>query len=256
MNKHICGSIEFETELKRACDMFVQVVRFKEPVGIISSSFYNGGIRETTALVIAGVPKDYDCADPVKDAESILSELELPEDTVFFMTAAEVEYVFNVVDEDFNGTEASAIVTAGLSNQVVAGDTLDNWQERHALSNERSEKLRKTGKFHVGTINTIAVSSLPLSVPGMVNAMIAVTEAKTAAMNVMGYNETGTTSDAIAIVVPEIGNIDYAGTGMDIGIATARAIKTAVCRALIIRDDFPVGTSEDVKDRIKAQYMP
>ena len=60
MNKHICGPIEFETELKRACDMFVQVVRFKEPVGIISSSFYNGGIRETTALVIAGVPKDYD----------------------------------------------------------------------------------------------------------------------------------------------------------------------------------------------------
>lgn len=255
MSIHKCGSVEFSTELKRKDDVNLQVVCFKNPVSILSSSFYNGGLTETSTVAIMEVPKNYPMEDPVQDAIDILNYFGLPLNTVFFMTAAEIDYVFNVVDENYNGSEASAIVTAGLSNQVIAGDILENWEKRHELSNERSRKMKEKGPVHVGTINTIVVSSLSLSVAGMVNASIAITEGKTAAMNVMGYSETGTTSDAIAVIVPSIGEENYAGTGTDIGISMARAVKKAVCRALIIRDDFSEHMTQEQKDAVVSKYM-
>ena len=241
--------VEFTTQFRVVDGTPVQVIRFTERVEILASTILNGGVTQTDTVLMMQVPKDYNSMDPLGDITRIAGILGLPQDTVGFMTAAEVEYVFNTTEHEYNGTKAFAAVTAGLSNQVVAGEVLENWEERHALSLERSARLR-----HAGTINILAISPVPLTVAGKVNAVICATEAKTAALNRLGYRETGTTSDAIGIVSPIGGGVDYAGTASDLGIALARSVRDGVAKALIIRDDFPEGTDNDTKLRIRAGF--
>jgi adenosylcobinamide hydrolase len=66
-------------------------------------------------------------------------------------------------------------------------------------------------------------------------------EAKTAALASLGYKETGTTSDAVAIVSP-IGDVReiYAGTGIPLGISMARSVKAGVRESLEKRGDYPL----------------
>ncbi len=222
------------------------IIEFDEDMEFLSSAFLNGGSGTSRSVMIMQVPKDHMCSDPKGEVISRLKALGLPSDTVSFMTAAEVEYVFTEAYVKYEGAEMTAFVTAGLSNQVVAGDVLENWEERHALSNERSAALRP------GTINTIVVSSVPLTEAGKVNAVITATEAKTAAMNYLGYKETGTTSDAVAVASPAGDNgVSFTGTGTPIGIAAARAVKKAVATALMRRDDFPLGYTEKKKEKLR-----
>ncbi len=239
----------FSAELMHRGGMPVQVIRFDNRMEVLSSAIVGGGRSQTSTVMIMEVPKDYPGTDPVADAERVRDGLGLPEDTVCLMTAAEVEYVFNVAHHEYGGAEGYAAVTAGLSNQVVAGEVLEDWESRHALSLERSARMR-----HAGTINTVAVSSVALDDAGLVNAVICVTEAKTAAMNAIGYRETGTTSDAVAVLCPPGGRCSYAGTASDVGIAMARSVRDGVARALIVRDDFPEGTEDGVKRSIRERF--
>lgn len=253
--KHAEGTdIEFDDRLMYSGKTPVQVIRFANQMDVLSSAIYNGGHVRSSCVIIMQVPKDYMTYDPAADVDAVVRDLGLPSDTVGLMTAAEVEYVFNVTNHKYKESEAFAAATAGLSNQVIAGDELIDWETRHKLSVERSERLERTGRIHAGTINTVAILDVPLSLAGKTNAVIAATEAKTAAMNIMGYMETGTTSDAIAIVTPIGNGGDYAGTGSDLGIAMCRSVRDAVCKALIIRDDFPPQIEDDRKQRVREQY--
>jgi len=92
-----------------------------------------------------------------------------------------------------------------------------------------------------GTINIAVLSPFPLTMTGKVNLMIPLVEAKSAAMADRGYRETGTTSDSMAVLCP-VGDdrVDYTGTGSDIGIAAARAVRSAVGFALEQRFEHPV----------------
>ena len=154
------------------------------------------------------------------------------------------------VTTKYDGYQARAIATAGLSNQVVAGDILENYEERHRISMERRNRL-----MHAGTINIIGISEIPLTDAAKVNSIIAMTEAKTAAMNDLGFKETGTTSDAIAIVCSKEGErVNYAGTGFGVGIALARSVRDAVRRCLIKRGDFPYDMSDEESKELKRRY--
>ncbi len=249
--------VEFTDELMYADGTPVQVIRFRNEMDVLSSAIYNGGRIRTSCILIMQVPKDYMSDDPHHDVQEMVDILGLPENTIGLMTAAEVEYVFNVAHHEYEGCNGYAAVTAGLSNQVVAGDPLIDWESRHKVSLGRSRRLygdRGPPKFHAGTINTVAIVETPLTLAGKANAIIAATEAKTAAMNIMGYKETGTTSDAVAIVSPIGEDSNYAGTGCRQGIAMARAVRDAVTRALILRDDFPEGTDDGTRDRLRAEY--
>jgi adenosylcobinamide hydrolase len=223
-----------DTEIMTFDGWSVAVIRLGGPMEVSGSAVLNGGSAVTDTIMIIEVPKDYD-GDPVPDACSVRDGLSLPRDTVGFMTAAEVKYVFSTAENDVRGTVAWAAVTAGLSNQVVAGEELTGWEERHKLSKERAARLV------AGTINTIGVSPVPLTEAGKYNLVIAMTEAKTAALASLGYKETGTTSDAVAVVCPAGGErVGYAGTGTDLGIAMARSVRSAVRSALLKRGDVPV----------------
>jgi adenosylcobinamide amidohydrolase len=99
------------------------VVEFDEDMEFLSSALLNGGSRLSRSVMIMQVPKDHMCSEPKKEVVSRLKALGLPSDTVSFMTAAEVDYVFTESYASYEGAEMAAVVTAGLSNQVVGGDS-------------------------------------------------------------------------------------------------------------------------------------
>ena len=215
-------------------EMATAVVRLSERMEFLSSAIKNGGHTVTDTFFIAQVPHNYRTDDPVRDIEEIMRKHGIPDDAVGFMTAAEVKYVFSTVETDYEGYETFAAVTAGLSNHVVAGELLDNWEERFRISQERYRML--VG----GTINIIGVSPSPLIDAAKANILMTMTEAKSAAMGILGYKETGTTSDAIAIVSPAGEERERnAGTGVPLGISMARSVKAAVISNLVKRGDFP-----------------
>ena len=222
------------TEIRQVGGMAVGILRFREPMEVLSCAILNGGRSVTSAFFIMGVSRDYDNDDPASHAASIRDILGLPEDSVGMMTAAEVDRVFNVAVGEYNGIAVEAVATAGLSNQVVAGDVLDNYPERRVVSDRRASHI-------AGTINIAIISPEPLTDEGRVNMFIPLVEAKSAAMADRGYRETGTTSDAMAVVSPVGGSrVSYTGTGSDIGIAAARAVRAAVGNALESRGEHPV----------------
>ena len=231
----------------------VAVIEFDERMDVLSSCFLNGGFAETSTMVIIQVDPEY-FHDPVADAKKVLEELKLPSDTVCFMTAAEVYQVFTKERVDHNGYDCLALVTAGLSNQVVAGEEILDWDKRKVLSKERHKKIAELYP-PAGTINIIGVVSEPMTDSAKVNAFIPITEAKSAAMHDLGYRETGTTSDAIAIVCPKKGNVQsYAGTGFGFGLSLAKAVRSAVRKSLIKRLDFPVDMSDAEIAELRRKY--
>jgi adenosylcobinamide hydrolase len=229
------------TEMVEHGELTTAIVHLTERMEVLSSAILNGGSRTTETLFIMQVPHHFHCDDPWELIRKHRDSLGLPEDSVGMMTAAEVKYVFTVTESDYGGMSTFAAVTAGLSNQVVAGEVLDNWEERFKISMERYKALL------AGTINIIGVSSVPLTEEAKINIMMPMIEAKTAALNTLGYSETGTTSDSIAIVSPIGENREqFAGTGMPLGISMARSVKAGVISNLVKRGDYPVvGTFMD-----------
>ncbi len=221
-------------EVRELDGFHVGIVRFDGPMEALSCAVLNGGDAVVSALMVMQVPRDYRHDDPEADAARVRDALGLPADTLGMMTAAEVATVFNLADGECGGMRVSAVATAGLSNHVVAGEILENYPERRAVSDSRSERL-------AGTINIAVISPVPLTMEGKVNIMIPLVEAKSAAMGDLGYRETGTTSDAMAVLCPIEGErVGYAGTGSDIGVAAARAVRSAVGAALRARGEHPV----------------
>ena len=223
----------------------VAVIKLKEKMEVLTSpGVLNIGPMISDTLMIMEVPKLYDRRDPVDHIEEIRNDLGLPDDTVGFMTAAEIEYVTSVKETDFEDMHTCAVVTAGIGNRVIAGDVIYDMDERLVKSLEKEKRIRAR---KIGTINIIAISPVPLTETAKLNAFIAITEAKTAAMFALGHEETGTTSDAVAVVSPISGKKEqYCGTGTSLGISMARSVKAAVMDSLIRRGDFPeMGTFLD-----------
>ena len=139
----------------------VAIIEFDERMDVLSSCFLNGGLTDTSTMVIIQVDPEY-FDDPVADAKKVLEALKLPSDTVCFMTAAEVYRVFTTERVNHNGYDCLALVTAGLSNQVVAGEEITNWEERKKLSVIRHNLIAELYP-PAGTINIIGVVSEPMT---------------------------------------------------------------------------------------------
>ena len=231
-------------EIKRV-ELPVAIIRLSERMEVFSSAVMNSGHTTTQTLMIMEVPKFYDRRDPLDHIDSVRKTLGLPEDTVGFMTAAEVDEVISVGETTFNGIRTISVATAGLTNVVTAGEILENIDEKII------ESMKKR-KQRPGTINIIGISTLPLTDGAKANAIIMMTEAKTAAIQTFGYTETGTTSDAIAVVSPIKGKREeWSGTGTDLGISMSRSVISAVRSAVIKRADMrEMGTFIDQLSRM------
>ena len=194
-------------------------IRLPRRMRVMASTILNGGLREADSVLMLQVPLHYDHDDPVRHMRSLVSALGLPDDTVCFMTAAELEKAFCARELEHNGTCAIALLSAGISNSITAGESSREGQVPHR---------------QVGTINIMVITDKPLDDCGMVNAVMTITEAKTAALRDHNIPGTGTTSDAVLIACPIDGDrCLWSGTGSDHGISMAAAVRGCLGESIV-----------------------
>jgi adenosylcobinamide amidohydrolase len=172
-------------------------VTFSSPCRVLSSAVLNGGFIEASHIFNMKVDKNPGGSTKIFDSSekalaSYCRNMGWEGNTVGMMTAANAES-FSRVKRKEQGVEVTALVTAGISNARRAGDTAD------------------CGTIHMnavepGTVNIIMLTSARLTRTAMVEAVITVTEAKTAVFQnldirnpVTGSLATGTGTDAVAI---------------------------------------------------------
>jgi adenosylcobinamide hydrolase len=201
------------------------IVSGKEPFTIMSSSLLGGGFQRKRHLVNMQVPLDYGCDHAMLDVEHRVRKLDLPvADTAAMMTAA---YVHHVVESSAEGEQFQlrCYVTAGVSNAARAG-----------------VKRQTFPGYQAGTINIIVVVDGRMAETALVNAVITITEAKTAALQELGIRDeegrlaTGTTTDAVIVAATQneryTGVHHFAGVATELGNAMAVAVYESVLGAV------------------------
>lgn len=197
-----------------------------EPLRTLNSSPWGGGFGYHECIVNRQVDKGYHCADPIGEMHDFLRDEGLdPGRTAGMLTAAWVKDVgyhslqWQEQGERYHeGLQVCTWVTVGLGNMARAGDEL------------RAEAL------YPGTINSVVLINGKLTDAAMVNAVITVTEAKTAALQHLGVHmedsdklATGTTTDAVIIAATDKGGIhSFAGTATQLGYLIGRTVYEAV----------------------------
>ncbi|MEM3383009.1 MAG: bifunctional adenosylcobinamide hydrolase/alpha-ribazole phosphatase CbiS [Nitrososphaerales archaeon] len=200
------------------------ILRFDEPMKILSSAVLNSGLRKASAIINHHVPKSFNHEDPESVLRGIVKNLGLPDDTVGFMTAVEINNVA-IKTEEAKDLTVSALVTAGLSFPATAGDN--------------ATQINKAS-----TINVILLIDGNLTEGCMVNCIQTATEAKTVALRELDIRSrfsnnvaTGSTTDAIAVVCTGTGKpIVFAGTGTEIGMMIGKVVKEATKEAIQKQD--------------------
>ena len=198
---------------------------------VLSSAPYNGGWVEADHLLILNVRDNYKGDqgpfEPLcQTFESHCCSKAWRGKTVGMMTSARMSS-FRSEMRSAQGVEMNILVTAGTSNARRAGDPAEC-------------RTFDTAETISGTINLIVLTTATLSPAAMVETVMVVTEAKTAALQnlgilspVSGKVATGTGTDAIAVVSgntsPEIG---FCGKHTLFGEMLASATIDAVCSSL------------------------
>lgn len=185
----------------------VLVWRAPEPVIVISSAPFGGGMALRSWIVNAEVPSAYDRVDLAEHAAEIGHELGLRGDGVLLLTAASVDK--HTIAED-HGVVATATVGLTIPTWAAAPDG-------------------DAGEWAPGTVNVVAWMPVRLSLSAMVGAVATATEAKVQALLDAGVPGTGTASDAVAIACPAGGPVEpFAGVRSTWGVRVARAVHEAV----------------------------
>lgn len=155
----------------------VLVWQFEEPVQALSSASVGGGFSQPAWLLNIGVPHDYSRIDLDEHAAKIADGRGLSGPGIAMFTAVDVTRVEHA---RFEGASVSA--TVGVTKPTWAADP----EAGHAL--------------WPGTINLIASVPVALEPAAMVQALLAMTEAKTQALLEAQVPGTGTASDAITLL--------------------------------------------------------
>ena len=152
----------------------------------------NGGRKQVKAAINHHVDKDFNRDDPCVYLDEIANGLGVEKPYFGFMTAVQMENLCIVSDRLI-----TAFITAGISNPG------------HDPSLP-------------GTINIILVVHGHMSEGALAGAIITATEAKAKALFDMGFDFTGTTTDAMAVLmevrktkVCEPPFFEYSGTATD-----------------------------------------
>jgi len=208
------------------------VVRFGEPLTVVSSALVGGGLARAHAIVNLHVPKNWQPPPrgPTSGWEAALADFVarrgLPSPYVGLCTSAWTQHA-EVVSEEADELRVLALVSVGLGNPIAAGRSPAS--VAHAPS----------------TINTIVVVDAAPSPAALVNLVITVTEVKTAVLSEAGVRcpdgqpASGTSTDAVAIAATGCGrSYEFGGPisalGGSVAHATRRALGNGV-RAWIAR---------------------
>lgn len=194
------------------------VLHSDQPLQILSSAVVGGGFMQTQTIINRHVDKTYDCSDPIRDLQTFAAERGIA-DFVGLLTAVWIHKARSVTMRADDLT-VCAVVTAGVSNAVAAG-------------------LNEPQLVHAGTINIVILVDGYLSKPAMVNAMMTVTEAKTAVLmgrgvrTPEGYLATGTSTDAVVLACTGNGvEHIYGGPATEVGYLIGRCVRECLELAL------------------------
>jgi adenosylcobinamide hydrolase len=188
------------------------------------STGIDGGRRRVEAVLNHEVGKDFDHKDPLAYMAGVASKLKVKGPYFSFLTAVYMENLCIVRDQIL-----TAFITAGISNPCQVP----------------------------GTINIVLVVHGKMSEGALAGAVITATEAKAKALFEMGFDFTGTTTDAVAVLAEEPQThvcgpmfYEYSGTGTDIGLSIYRCVRKGVEEG--IKRQHPAVGDENHRSRIFA----
>lgn len=206
-------------------------VRFDRSHLVLSSAVLNGGLVRAKHIVNLKVEKNFEgrkeqFTPPEVTLSDKCQKMGWEGVAVGMMTAASMD-TFRQVCQVVREVEVIALVTAGVSNARRAGEEAE-WREIG------------DAPIGSGTINIIVLTNARLTQAAMVEAVITVTEAKTAVLQdrsikspVTGKPATGTGTDAIA-VVSGFGPVEvrYCGKHVIFGEMLAKTVMQAIAASL------------------------
>ena len=195
------------------------VLHSQQPLQVLSSAVVGGGFTRSQWILSRHVPKYYRHDDPATDLQAFARRLGITPPFVGLMTAVSLHKA-RAVTVRAAGLTATAVVTAGLSNPTTPG-------------------LCFPVALPIGTINVTLLLDAALTPAAMVNAVITITEAKSAILrnqNVQtpaGDPATGTSTDAVVVACTGRGVLlPYAGPVTLVGWLTGRCVRAALEAAL------------------------
>ena len=200
-------------------------ISFNRSNKIISSAVFNGGISSVDHILNLKVPLNVKHNDsPDKTLKDFSRRKGWHGQITGMMTAASMD-TLEIKRQFLDKTEVVILVTAGLSNARRAGDKADFKEE-------------------AGTINIIMYTSAILTEAAMIEAVMIITEAKTAALAelkitspISGKIATGTGTDSVAVISgqgPEIYNFcgKHVLLGEIIGKNVLEAVRNSINKAI------------------------
>jgi len=194
----------------------VLVVPFPRPLRVVSSAPWGGGLGLRRFVLNAQVPPGYARRDPDAHLAAIARGLGLGGPGVGMLTAADVEANQVAGDEGVD-----VVATVGLGHPIRAAVPGD--------PGVRGVSENVTEPATAGTINIVAVLPVRLADAALINAVATATEAKVQALLDLGFDATGTATDAIAIACPATGVPESFGGPRSVwGGRLARAVHAAV----------------------------
>lgn len=201
-------------------------LRFAQPLRVLSCAVLKGGFTQADHLLNLKVPKRIEVAEtPETSLQRYAQDKGWQGTTVGMMTAASMNS-FRYQTTICEGVTICALVTCGLSNLRRAGDPAD-------------VPSLLASPPEAGTINTILLTDAQLTDAAMVEAMMIITEAKTALMHsldlrspISGAIATGTGTDATAIISGHGPQIAYSGKHVRLGEVIASLTAQALADSI------------------------
>ncbi|OGV51609.1 MAG: hypothetical protein A2017_08410 [Lentisphaerae bacterium GWF2_44_16] len=204
-------------------------VCFSSPRLTLSSAVLNGGVCRASHLVNMKVDQNFngvrtECGPP---EEALLDYIRRNgwQGTAVGMMTSTFMASFRMTLSNEQDIHTAVICTSGLANAKRAGDSA----EYRFMAQEEDYAPA------AGTINLIAITDAKLSPSAMTEAVMIITEAKTAAMqelDVKSYSSgkiaTGTGTDSIAVITGEGRNVKYCGKHVIFGEMLAKMIISTI----------------------------
>lgn len=191
------------------------VVSADRELTVVSSAVLGGGFARAHAVVNVHVPKNFPCEDVEARLAEFVARRGVPAPWVGLLTSAWTEKAALATAAD-HGLTALVVVTVGLSNRVAAG-------------------LTPAARWAPSTINTIVVVDADAEPAALVNAVITVTEVKTARLAAAGVRcadgapASGTSTDAVVVAATGRGRrCRFGGPVSELGAVVARAAHAAL----------------------------
>lgn len=195
-------------------------IHSSERLTVLSSSFFGGGFHHVRDILNANVAEDYCSDDPAGDLRAIAGRLGVGDSFVGLLTAVPLRKARLACAAE-PPLQVGVLATAGVGNATSAGISLPCPPKP-------------------GTINIVVLIDAKLTRSAMLNALITVTEAKSAVLNELairtpeGGLATGTSTDTVTLAMTGRGPaLPFAGPATLPGWLIGQAVRQAVRESLL-----------------------